>query len=443
MAESKLDGFIKNPRRSLISVSIPVIAAAVVETLYNLVDTFFVGKLGPEALAAITFSWPFFFILVAISLGINSGISSRIARFLGEKNKSQAENTALHGLVLALISSLAIAIVSIPFLDTIFKLSGASGEVMKMASSYMFIILLGVVFMFLSYAINSIFSAQGDTKTAMKIDIYSLALNIILAPIFIFVLGMGIKGAALATSVAVLFAFIQSIYYLSKVSYLRLNFRSFRFSSEILKDITKVGFPSTLMMLVMSFYIIFLNKAMAHFSVNHVAAFGVVSRLESVAILPIYGLSIGAMTLAGMFYGAKAYNLLKDVSWYAVRISIIIASVIGIVFFIFPQFFISIFTADAEVIKIGIPYMMLDVFTFPAMAITMITSRILQGFGYGMPGLVINVVRVFVIAVPLSYFFVFMMGYEYLSIAIAMILGGLIATVLSIYWLNKHLRQSF
>jgi putative MATE family efflux protein len=441
MTKSRLSEFIKSPKRSLIILSIPVIIAALVETLYTLVDAIFVGRLGPEALAAITFAWPFFFLLVALSLGLNAGMSSRIARFLGEKNKKQAENTALHGLLLAFLASIFVAAIGIPLLGFLFRLSGASGNVLQMSISYMFIILLGVIFMFLSYAVNSIFAAQGDTKTAMKIDVYSLALNIVLAPVFIFVFHWGIRGAALATFASVLFAFVQSLYFLRKKSYLNLRLKSFKFSNRILREIIAVGIPSTLMMLTISFYVFFLNRAMIHYSVAHVAAFGVVSRLESIATLPVFGLSVGALTMVGMFYGAKKYRLVKEISWYAIELSAILSSLIGVIFFIFPSLFLRIFTPDLSIINVGVPYMRLDVFTFPLMATTMIVARIMQGLGLGLPGLVINLVRVFAVAVPLAYLFVFTLGYGYLSIAIAMIIGGTSATVIGSVWLMRKLNS--
>jgi putative MATE family efflux protein len=437
MPESKLDEFISKPKRSLITLSIPVIAASLVETLYNLTDTVFVGRLGPDALAAMTFSWPLFFVLVALSLGINSGISSVVSRALGERNKKRAQNACIHGLILSFISAIVIALIGLPILKPLFRLSGASGIVLQMATSYMAIILLGIVFMFLSYTITSIFASQGDTKTAMKIDIFSLLLNIILTPILIFLFGMGIKGAALATTLSVLFAFLQSLYYIRKVSYLKLNKSSFKYSPRIFKEIIKIGFPSSLMMLVISVYVIFLNRAMAHFSIAHVAAFGVVSRLESVAILPVYGLSVGALTLSGMFYGAKKYGLLKTISSYSIWFSMLATSAIGLVFFVFARFFIRIFTPDTSVIALGVPYMRLDVFTFPTMAATMITSRIMQAMGRGMPGLVINVVRVFVFAVPLSFLFIFIFGLGYLFIALSMIIGGIIAALMGFFWLHS------
>jgi putative MATE family efflux protein len=436
MKKSRLEEFIGSPKKSLILISLPVIASSLVETLYNLTDTIFVGRLGSDALAAMTFSWPFFFVLVALSLGINAGISSVVSRAIGAKNKKQAENACIHGLILAFIAAILIALIGLPLLRPLFRLSGASGSVLQMATSYMAIILVGVVFMFLSYTMTSIFASQGDTKTAMKIDVYSLVLNIILTPILIFGFHMGIRGAALGTTLSVLFATVQGAYYLKKVSYLKLKRSSFRYSFPTIKEIIKIGFPASLMMLVISIYVIFLNRAMAHFSVSHVAAFGVVSRLESVSILPIYGLSVGALTLAGMFYGAKKYELLKTISNYSILISMVITTVIGLVFFIFARLLIRVFTPDLSVIGLGAPYMRLDVFTFPTMAATMIVSRIMQAMGKGMPGLIINIIRVFVLAVPLSYLFVFVLGYGYLFIALSMIIGGIVAALIGFIWLK-------
>jgi Na+-driven multidrug efflux pump len=193
------------------------------------------------------------------------------------------------------------------------------------------------------------------------------------------------------------------------------------------------------MMLTISFYVIFLNKAMMHYGIEHVAMFGIVSRLESIATLPLYGLSVGAMTLVGMFYGAKKYGLLEKISWYALKISVVAASIVGVIFFIFPEIFLRLFTPDISVIKAGIPYLRLDAFTFPFMAVTMIIARMLQGMGHGFPGLMINFVRVLFVAVPLAYLFVFVLGLGYLSIVIAMILGGGIASGVGILWLMKKM----
>ena len=439
MKKSKLDEFIKSPYRALILLSIPVIASAIVETLYTITDAVFVGRLGAEALAAVTFAWPFFFILTALSLGLNAGISSRISRYLGEKNKRQAENTAVHGILLALLLAVVIAALGIPWLRYIVGLTGASGQALDMSTNYMLVVLLGIVSMFVSYVITSIFAAQGDTKTAMKIDIYSLVLNIALSWLFIFVFRFGVVGSALAIITANTFALFQSLYFLRTKSYLTLRLRSFNYSPFILKEIVAVGFPSSLMMLVASASAIFLDRVMVHFSVEHVAAFGLMSRLESLSILPIYGLSVGAMTLTGMFYGAKQHKLLEDITWYAIKLGMAVATVISLVLFVFPEALLRMFTSDPAVLSVGIPFLRFYVITFPFSAAAMIIGRIMQGIGRGAPGLIVGVVRSLVIGIPLAYIFVFVFGFGYISVATALIVSAVIGAGLGALWLARML----
>ncbi len=437
----KVKEFAKDPRKALFTLAIPVVIATVVQTLYNIVDTAFVGRLGADALAAITFSWPLFFILIAINSGINTGMSSRISRFLGNRQKREAENAAMHGLLVSVGFALMVSVFGIIFLDELFMLFGAEGEVKALAMQYMSIILVGVVFMFTAYVLNGIFAAQGNTRTPMKIQIVTVALNGILDPIFIFAFHMGIRGAALATAIAFFIGLVWFMAAIRRKSYLQIRLKNFNFSPDILRDIIKVGMPATLMMLLISIYVIFLNRFMVYFSNMHVAAFGMATRLESVAMLPIVGFSVGLLTLVGMFYGAKKYDLLKDISWFGLKIGLLITAIAGTVFFIVPEMLLRIFTADEQLLMLAVPYLRIDVFTFPLMAASMMISRILQAMGYGLPGLIINTVRIFVVAVPLAYVFVFALGLNYLSVALAMVLGGILATAVGMVWLLYTFRK--
>jgi Na+-driven multidrug efflux pump len=195
------------------------------------------------------------------------------------------------------------------------------------------------------------------------------------------------------------------------------------------------------MMLTMSVYVMFLNRYMAHFGTDYVAAFGLATRLESFVSLPIFALSISLLTLVGMFYGAKRYDLLRSISWYGIGIGVLAAGGIGVVFYALPGAFLRIFTGERLILMIGSAYLRVDVLTFPTMAVAMILSRILQGMGYGLPRFIINVVRIFVVAVPLAYVFVFVLGYGFLSVAWAMVAGGVTASVLAFTWLGLKFRS--
>lgn len=333
MKNNRVDEFIKNPKNSLLKLTLPMVIAMVVQIMYNIVDTAFVGRLGAEAIAALTFSFPLFFIIISLNSGIAIGVTSRISRYLGGKNKEGAENTAIHGVIISLILAIVILVFGMLALKPLFLLFGATGNVLDLAMSYMSIILFAGFFIFPSFVLSNIFSAQGDTKTPMKIHIFALVSNIILDPIFIYVLGYGVAGAAIATLISFFLALILAVYYIRKKSYLHISLKFFRFSFPLVKQIFSVGIPASFMMLLMSVYIMFINKFMSGFGTNYVASFGIVTRLETVAIMPIVALSMSTITLVGMFFGAKRFDLLKEISWYGLKISVIFTSLIGLIFF--------------------------------------------------------------------------------------------------------------
>jgi putative MATE family efflux protein len=304
----------------------------------------------------------------------------------------------------------------------------------------MTIILLAVFFMFPAYAMNSIFAAQGDTRTPMVVQTFGFVLNAILDPIFIYLLRFGVRGAAIATDIAIAVTLLVYIYFLKKRSYLRVRLRHFRFSFDLCREICRVGAPASLMMLTMSVYVMFLNRFMAHFGTVYVASFGLATRLESLVSLPIFALSISLLTLVGMFYGAKRYDLVKSISWYGIEIGVAAAGAVGVLFYVFPIVFLKIFTQDRLILMIGSAYLRVDVLTFPTMAIAMILSRVLQGMGFGFPGFFINAIRIFLVAVPLAYVFVFVLGYGFLSIAWAMVAGGVTASILAFWWMGIKFR---
>ncbi len=438
---SKVASFIKSPRKALYSLAGPIIVGMVVQVLYNLVDTAYVGRLGSDALAGITFTFPLFFLLIAANSGIGSGMSSRISRYLGSREKKNAENTAMHGLLLSVILAVIVFGLGTLLLNPLLVLFGAAGNVLSLAEAYMSVILIGVFLMFPAYAYNSIFTAQGDTKTPMKIQIASLVLNAILDYVFIFMLNMGIAGAAWATNASFALSLLLSFYYIRRKSYLHIHSHSFRFSREIVWEIIRVGFPASLMVFILSVYVVFINWFMVHFGNTYVAAFGIASRLESVAMLPVIGFAAAMLTLAGMFHGAKKQELTRKMSWYSIRTAALLSSLVGVVFFIFPKFFLGIFTGDANLLSVASAYLRIDVFTFPLMAVSTMVSRIMQGIGHGMPGMIINLVRIFFVAVPLGYVFVFLLGYGYLSVAIAMVIGGIVSNVVAISWLLWEFRK--
>ncbi|MCJ7612433.1 MAG: MATE family efflux transporter [Candidatus Aminicenantes bacterium] len=439
--KNRLEEFAAAPRRALVSLSLPIAVAMFVQTMYNIVDTAFVGRLGAEAIAALSFSFPVFFILVALTQGIGTGLNSTISRFLGAGRTEDAEKAAANGFFLSLIFAVLTFLLGLITLRPLFSLFGASAHVQELAYSYMSIICLGTIVMFPAFALHSIFAAQGDTRTPMKVQTAGLMLNAVLDPIFIYPLKFGVAGAAIATDISLLVTLILYLLCVRARSRLKLRLKSFKPSPPMMADILRVGAPAGLMMLMLSVYVMFLNGYMVHFGTAYVAAFGLATRLESFVSLPIAALSLALLTLVGMFTGARRFELLKRLCREGLLAGIVLTSAIGLVFFLAPSLFLGIFTPDKDILRIGSAYLRLDVFTFPLMSTTMIIARIMQGMGYGTPGLVINLIRVFGVAVPLAYVFVFLLGFGYLSVAVAMILGGLASNLIGFLWLQKKLSR--
>ncbi|HGJ65414.1 TPA: MATE family efflux transporter [bacterium] len=441
MLRNRVDEFISNPKKALFILAGPTVVGMLVQVLYNLADTAYVGRLGAEAIAALTFSFPLFFILISINSGVGIGMGSRVSRLLGAKNLKEAENTAMHGLFISIAMAIIISILGIIAIKPLFRLFGASEEVLPIAISYMFTILIAIIFMFTSFIINSLFGAQGDTRTSTTIQITALIINIILDPIFIYPLGFGVQGAAIATCIAFACSLALGICFIRKKSYVKLRISAFSFSWETIRDIFSVGGTATLTMLLISIYMVFINKFMAHFGTEYVAAFGIVIRLESLATMPSMAVSFSLVTLVGMFYGAKRFDLLRGTIKYGMMVSVMFTVAIGIIFFIIPSIFLRIFTSDSNLLTLGSAYMRINVFTFPLMIISMVVSRSMQGMGFGFPGLIINFMRVILVAIPIAYIFVHVIGYGYLSIGVAAVAGGLSASIVGIIWLQSKLRK--
>jgi Na+-driven multidrug efflux pump len=221
----------------------------------------------------------------------------------------------------------------------------------------------------------------------------------------------------------------------------KIRFRRFRFSRGVILDMVKVGFPATLMQLMIAFYVVFINRFMSHFGTIYVAAFGLGSRLESIATMPFIAISFSMLTITGMLYGAKRLDLLRSFIWYGLKLNIAIALFMGLIFFLIPEVMFRIFTSDPVLLGIASAYMRIDVFTFPLMAIGFGVSRIIQGLGDGFPGLIIVASRVIFLFVPLGSLFVYVFGWGYLSVAVAMVLSGIVSTVIALVWLQKKLFQ--
>ena len=232
-SESRLKTFLENPSKALWSLAIPIMFGMGIHTLYNLVDMIFIGRLGSDAIAGIAFNMPLFFLMLGLTMGLGTGVTASIARFIGENNKSNADNSAEHALVLGAIISLIFTSLGLVYGQDILKSLGADGKILELGWDYLFVICIGLPFMIFSGFFRSILAGEGDMKFPMMVAALGTILNIILDPLFIFELkrfgsigfGLGVKGAAIATVISQATVFVIFIFMLFVKEHAYITFR--------------------------------------------------------------------------------------------------------------------------------------------------------------------------------------------------------------------------
>ena len=444
-SNSRLKVFLENPSKALWTLAIPIMFGMGIQTLYNLVDMVFIGKLGGQAITGIAFNMPLFFLVLGLTMGLGTGVTASIARFIGQENKKQADNSAEHAVFMAAIISVFLSLIGLMFGKIILTFFGAKGEILNLGGEYLRVMCIGMPFMIFSGFFRSILAGEGDMKFPMMIAGLGTVLNIILDPIFIFELesyggfgfGLGIAGAAMATvisQVIVFFVFIYMLFFKDH-SYITFRLRDFSFSTDIIWDIVKIGLPASLSMVVMAVGQGVFNKILIHFSADTVAAYQVAGRLDMLVFLPIFSIAASLTTLVGMFFGAKEYEALRFTIKYGIMSAFFLTVLSSTFIFLFAEIAVGFFTEDELIISISANFLRLFAFVYPLISVGITTGRVLQGLGKGLPVLVITIVRVLGVSAPLAVFFIFYMGKPVEWVWYSMMLSTVVAFVIAVLWL--------
>tara|TARA_Y100001970_G_scaffold207614_1_gene252989 strand:- start:6011 stop:7339 length:1329 start_codon:yes stop_codon:yes gene_type:complete len=351
-------------------IAIPSMTGSLFQTLFNLVDTFYAGRISADALAALAKAFPLYFIIIAAGIGIVAGCNSLIGNSLGSNNKVAASIYSYNSLVYAFFLSIFIMLIGTFFSYDILKFMGSTQESIALSKEYTDIIFFGTIVFLILTSFNSILYAQGDTKTYRNVLVVGVILNIILNPIFIFGLffipAFGIAGLAIST---ILIQFGACIYLFYKVKQTELKIipkiSNFYIRRNFLINIFNQSMPITMALflvatgsyLILSFINIFGDQA--------VAGYGAAIRFEHLFSLPVIGLNTAVISIAGQNFGARRYDRIKEVYFKSVTIGVIIMSVAGVIIYILSEPIIRIFSDDLEVIKYGSSYLKIAAFIGP------------------------------------------------------------------------------
>ncbi len=422
--------------KNILSLALPMMLAFMLHTGFNIVDTIFVGRISALALAAISITFPVIFLIIALASGVGIGVTSLIARLLGGGRKKEADNAAEHALLLAVVLGIIFTIAGLTLSKPLFILIGATKEMMPLVLKYVHIIFGGSFFMFFAFMGNSILRGEGDMKTPMKIMMLGTILNIILDPFLIFGIGpfpkLGIAGAALATVIARSIAAMYALSYLLKGrAHIKLHFKQFKFKFKIIKDILSVGIPASLSHTVMSLGMFFMMKIVALFGPFAIAAYGLASRLDAVAFLPAVGISTAVITIVGHNIGAKNFKRAEKTVWIATLMAMAFMGFIGIILFLFPEFWIGVFNKNTDIITYGSSYIKTISLLYMLMGVGIIIPSAFQGAGKGYPSLILSVLKLFILSIPLAYILSKIYGVigVWYGIAISIIVSAIVAAI--------------
>ena len=435
--------------RAIMNLAIPSILSMLVNILYNLTDTFFIGKLNdPFQVAAVSISMPLFTLQMAMAGVFGIGGGSYLSRLLGQKDMDSAKNTLATSVFTAGALSIVLGIIGILFIPFFLRMVGASGMTGDYAQKYMYYILLGSPVVLLKFTLVQLLRAEGAAKEAMIGLFIGTGMNIILDPLFIFVFGMGVTGAAVATVLGNGCGMLYYLlFYIRKKSLVPLSFSHIKLQWSCYKEILLIGIPASLSQVMLSIGNTISFRLASAYSDHHVASLGVASRVFTIPIFIFIGISIGIRALVGYTYGAKNYKRMKETIRTSLLISLGFSAVLTAMFALFPKELIIIFIKDPDIIRIGTIVLEAYVFAIPIAAMGMIFMTTLQAMGKALPALIVALSRQGIMYIPSILILNTLFKFE--GLVYAMPLADLLTTTLSasFVWiiirnLNKYIAET-
>lgn len=421
----------------LMQYAVPAIIAMTASSLYNMVDSIFIGQgVGTMAISGLALTFPLMNLAAAFGSLVGVGASTLISVKLGQKDYDTAKRILGNVVVLNLVLGLMFAGITLIYLDPILYFFGGSDETVKYAREFMQIILLGNVVTHLYLGLNAVLRSAGYPQKAMCATIATVVINTMLAPLFIYGFGWGIRGAAIATVTAQVIALIWQLKLFSDKSEL-LHFRKgiFRLRRKIVVDSLAIGMSPFLMNLAACLIVILINQGLKRYGGDlAIGAFGIVNRLVFIVVMIVMGLNQGMQPIAGYNFGAKHYDRVNQV----LKLTIIFATVVTTLGFLvgvlMPHFVVSIFTSDTQLIDISAKGLRIVVIFFPIIGFQMVTANFFQSIGMASKAIFLSLTRQMLILLPcllvLPHFFG-ALGVWY-SIPVSDLIASLIAMVLLI-----------
>lgn len=352
--------------KALMALGVPTMIGMLINALYNLVDTYFVGGLGTDQMGAVTVAFPLGQIVVGLGLLFGNGAAAYLSRLLGRGDKDTANKVASTAVYSSVTIGAIVILFSLIFLEPILKQIGALESVMPYAVTYTRIYIVFSIFNVFNVTMNNIVSSEGAAKTAMCALMAGAVLNVALDPIFIYTFHLGVAGAAIATAISQIVSTVVYLCYIfQKKSVFTFSIKECCFAKEIMSEILKIGIPTLLFQLLTSLSISMINNAAKEYGGSALAAMGPLTKIMSMGTLIVFGFLKGFQPIAGFSYGAKKFDRLREAIRISVLWSTIFCIVFGLIATIFSAQIMSLFTKDdVEMIRVGSAALRANGFSF-------------------------------------------------------------------------------
>ena len=389
-------------------LAVPASVGTLFQTLYTIVDTFYAGKISPEALSALSKSFPIYFLIIATSIGVTVAGTSLIGSSIGEKNEKNVLSYFGNVIIYSIIISIVVSILGFAFGEKIFLLMNSSQEVTILGLEYINVIFLGTILFILVVALNSFLHAEGDTKTYRNVLIFSFFLNIILNPIFIFgflfIPALGITGIGIATLIA---QFVSLLIILIKIlnnqRIKQITLDHFKAKFFFLKNIFFQSMPITIAILGYSIAATIVFTYVGLFGEYAVAGYGSATRIEQVVLLPILGINTAIISIIAQNIGAKYYDRVEQSYFTSIKYGLFIMLIAGVVIFISADIVPKFFSSNPEVIMHGSMYLKISAFILPAYPIFFLSNGFFMALKKSEKAMVNNIARNVIVPV-LSFY---------------------------------------
>lgn len=388
-------------KRLVCKMAVPTIISMLISALYNMADTFFVGKIGTSATAAVGVVFPLMALIQAIGFFFGHGSGNYMSRKLGEQNREEAVKMASTGFFSSLFCGVVLMTLGLIFIKPLAHLLGATDTILPYAMDYLKFILLGTPFMLTSLVLNNQLRFQGSAFYGMIGIGMGAVVNIILDPIFIFRLHMGVAGAALATMISQALGLLLLLIGTYKNGNVGIYPKEFSFKWAQYKEMIRGGFPSLCRQGLASVAIICLNKFAGAYGDAAIAAMSIVNRVTMFASSALIGFGQGFQPVCGFNYGAKRYDRVRVAFWFCVKLATVFLTCVGILAIVFAPNIIELFRKDdLEVIRIGTVALRAQCVTIPLMGFVIISNMLLQTIGKAVKASIVAMSRQFLFLIP-------------------------------------------